>query len=192
MTHHEIYGALSAIVEVLCFIPYYIGIFRGSVKPHLFTWALWCLMSGIIFAAQYVEGAGPGAWMTGMNAVVCLAVALLSLRQGMKYITRIDIVLLVIALLAIPLWQMTHTPLWSVIILCIIDVIAFMPTIRKSWFAPRTESILTYMGGVISCSLALAALEHVNLVTVLFPFCLVVLNGSFVLMLFTRRRVVNK
>lgn len=192
MTHHEIYGALSAIVEVLCFIPYYIGIFRGSVKPHLFTWALWFLMSSIIFTAQYVEGAGAGSWMTGMNALVCLVVALLSLRQGVKYITRSDIVLLVAALLAIPLWLTTHTPLWSVIILCVIDVIAFMPTIRKSWFAPRTESILTYIGGVISCSLALVALEHINLVTVLFPFCLVVLNGSFFMMLFLRRRVVNK
>jgi len=40
------------------------------------------------------------------------------------------------ALAAIPLWLLTRTPLYSVVVVTVIDALAYVPTFRKSWHRP--------------------------------------------------------
>jgi hypothetical protein len=192
MTYHEFLGALAAMLEVCSFLPYFWGIYKGRTKPHIFTWLLWGLISCIVFTAQLLEGAGAGAWLTGVNGIACLVVMLCAFRQKERHVDHVDVVLLVLALMAIPIWLMTHTPLWSVVLLCAINLLSFLPTIRKSWHRPWSETLQMYLMGVFSWGLSIAALERFSVVTLLFPVCVLASNILFVMMLFTRRRVVNK
>lgn len=191
MIYQQILGAFAAGLHLYSFLPYFSGIFKRTVKPHAFTWLIWSLLSGITFAAQIVEHAGAGAWLTGVNSLACLITAMLAFKFGTKSITRSDWFALSCGLMAIPVWKMTHDPLWSVIIVCVIDAIAFWPTARKSWHAPFDEALQAYWISGLAALISIAAMEEMTLVSILYPVCISVLNFSFVVMDVMRRRFVK-
>jgi hypothetical protein len=118
-------------------------------------------------------------------------VAVLSIWYGEKRITTFDWGCLVFSLSAIPLWSLTSTPLYSVILISIIDIVAFLPTFRKARLDPGAETLLSYNIGNIKFLLALAALEQYNFVTVFYPAVVILSNVSFVLYSLYLRRVVQ-
>jgi len=191
MHYQLILGGLAAGLQLYSFLPYFVGIFKRRVKPHAFTWLIWALLSGITYAAQFSDHAGAGAWMTGINTLACFVTAVLAFIFGTKNVQRSDWCAFIFGLMAIPVWMITHHPLGSVVIVCIIDTVAFWPTVRKTWFEPQDESIQTFLLSGEAAAIALLALEHVTWVTALYPAVLCTLNLCFILMVILRRRVVN-
>jgi len=86
-----------------------------------------------------------------------------------------------------PLWILTNNPLWSVIIITVIDALAFFPTFRKSWKEPTTEPAITYALSSLKFLIAIFALEAITATTLLYPFSLVIMNAAFVIMLMYRK-----
>lgn len=188
MMNQDLIGIVSALIGIYAFYPYLRDILRRKTRPHIFTWAVWSLLMLTGFAAQIVEGAGAGAWTTGALGGLNLLVLILALKYGEKSFTRSDWAMLSVSLLAIPLWVLTQNPLWSVILISLIDAVAFLPTFRKSWTRPHEETLETYSLIGLSVLLSFAALETVTLTTVLFPATLFTVNAVFVAMSLIRRR----
>lgn len=181
-------GALSVAMMVLSRAGYFAGIFRGGTRPHVFSWLIWGTISAIGFAAQAAEGAGPGSWARGFGSATCFLLVLVGLFKGEKDIKPADWVTLAVALSAIPLWAATHTPLWSVLIVCCIDTIGYLPTVRKSWLKPREEMAASYLFGSLAAGFSLLAIRHYTPSTWLYPLVLTVSNGAMWLFLRARRR----
>lgn len=179
---------VATLIGFYAYYPYLRDIFRGRTHPHIFTWAIWTILMTIGFAAQMAEKAGPGAWVTGLFAILNALVLILALKYGERGITRGDRVMLGVSLLAIPLWLLTQNPLWSVILISLIDVVAFIPTFRKSWSKPHEETLETYVLIGISFLISLFALEKVALTTVLYPGVLIAVNLAFIAMVAVRRQ----
>lgn len=188
----DILGVLAVIIGAYSYIPYFIGMKRGQVKPHVFTWFIWGLITLIAFAAQLSDKAGPGSWVMGFTGLVCLIIAALALKVGEKNITRSDWVCFWMAMAAIPLWLATHNPLWSVILVSIIDIIGFGPTFRKSWMKPWDEDWQVYILCSVKFALSLWALDNVTWITALYPVVMVVINTAFFGMLMARRRTLTQ
>lgn len=184
-------GLLAASLNLAAAVPYFMGMYKGQVHPHVFTWFIWSLLTGIAFAAQLSGNAGPGAWALGVSAVLCFTVATCAIRCGEKQITRSDWLSFITALAAIGLWIATDDAFWAVILVTLIDVLAFWPTFRKSWHKPYEEVISTYVISSIKFIPAFFALEQVSVVTALYPVSLIFLNGGFALMVFLRRRALS-
>jgi hypothetical protein len=182
-------GALATGIALVSYIPYLGGIFNGSTRPHAFTWLVWGVMTGIGFAAQVAKAGGPGSWVTGFSAVVSIFIFGLSLWHGEKDIRLSDWACLAVAGFAILLWLRARDPLGAVILITLIDMVAFFPTFRKSFTKPGEERLVTYMLSAVKYVLALIALTNVTLVTVLYPASLVLMNGLFVLFVLLRRRI---
>jgi hypothetical protein len=191
MTAKEIIGALSVAVGLASYGIYLWGIYRRTVRPHVFTWIIWGTLAVIGFAVQYVEKGGPGAWNLGMAAAVNLLIAVAAGFYGEKEILRSDWVAFFIALAAIPVWWATDNPLWAVIIVSGIDLVAFYPTFRKSWLKPQEEGALSFSVCAVQFLLSVFALEKMNLTTVLYPAIVVIMNVLLVLMLLYRRRILK-
>lgn len=183
----EFLGALSVIVVVLVTVPYVQQMLAGKIKPHLFTWVVWTLTTGIAAAARAHEQAGPGAWAQWVGAASCLIVALLALRQGDKGITRSDQVAFCLALLAIPLWQLTDNALAAVIMVTGIDLLGYYPTFRKSWQRPQEEAIFNYVAANVIHVLSLLATEQYTLVNILFQVAVFVANTLLIALVLVRR-----
>jgi len=191
MISKEMIGGLSVLVGLAGFVPYFWAMYKREVKPHVFTWFTWGLLAGLVFAAQWTEGGGAGAWNIGIIAFVCFLVAVLALFVGEKNITRKDWVTFVAALIAIPVWWLTDDPVGSVILATLINFLAFLPTFFKSYHKPREESLGYYVFSTIGFVLSIWALEVYNLTTVLYPGYIVVANIAFAAMVLWRRRILS-
>jgi len=185
----EVLGGTAVVLGLFGYFFYVRGILQGKVKPHAFTWSVWGILTVIAFIAQIVEGGGAGAWVTGFTALFSFGFAFVGLRASSRiFITRSDWAFFIAALLTIPIWYFTGSPLWSVILITIIDSIAFAPTIRKAFFHPETENSSTYALSGTKFIIGLFALESFTWTTALYPASLVVANFAFVAMLMWRRR----
>lgn len=174
----DILGLFSVGMMLCSRGTYFVSIFQDKTRPHAFSWFIWGTISSIGFAAQFAEGAGAGSWARGFGAVTCFLLVAVSLFKGERHITRTDWLTLAVALTAIPLWILTKTPVWSVILVCAIDTIGYIPTLRKSWLKPREESAVSYGFSCCGALFSLLAVEHYTLSTWLYPAVLVTTNGA--------------
>ena len=88
MNYKIILGAVAVVINFIGYVPYFRDIFRGATKPHVFSWFVWGLVTGIVFFAQLAKGGGAGAWVTGLSSFFCLVIACLAFFRGEKEITK--------------------------------------------------------------------------------------------------------
>lgn len=188
MGYRGILGIAATVIALASYVPYFRDIIARKTKPHAFTWLIWGVLTGIAFVGQLVGHAGPGAWVTGFTAVICLAIAAIAAVSGERYIARLDWIALAGAGLALIVWFLTRGPLLSVILITIIDNIGFVPTLRKSYYRPGEETMSTFMLSGLKWVLGIVALDHLSVTTALFPFSIVVASWLFVVMLLVRRK----
>ena len=189
MEWRDLLGILATVIALVSYIPYLYTIVKGTTRPHGFSWFVFGILTAIGFAAQVTGGAGAGAWVMGFSGGVCFLIAGLSFFKGTFDPTRSDWGTFIAALAAIPLWLATDNPLYAVILITIIDALAFWPTIRKAYFYPREELMFTYTLSGLKFFIALLATQSFSLITVLYPASLVLMNWLFVAMVLARRRV---
>lgn len=180
----------AIVIGFIGYVPYIRGILIGTTFPHVFSWIVWGILTFIGFFAQVADGGGAGTWVTGITGFVCVLVAVLAWVKGRKGldIARSDVWVFAGALCAIPLWYFTGSPLWSVVLITIIDAMGFYPTFRKAFYKPDEEVLFTYICSAVKFLLSIMALANLSLITVLYPASLVVMNGGFVVMVLLRRQ----
>lgn len=188
-------GLLSATAIGLTFVlffPYIRSIRRGGTRPHVFSWVIWGIGTFIVFFAQLAGDAGLGAWPIGVSAGITSYIALLAYRnRGDTHITRLDWAFLIAALSALPFWFATSDPLWAVVILTIVDLAGFGPTIRKAHTRPHDESVVFFGLAGVRNAVAIAALEHYSMTTLLFPAAVGLACVLFAIYLIYRRRAMS-
>jgi hypothetical protein len=187
----NVLGIAAIVIGVYSYIPYFRDILAGTTKPHAFTWFVWFLLTALAYGAQVSDGAGAGAWVTGFTAVVALAVTITALKVALQNIVALDWVFFVGSLAALGLWLLTKDPVGSVVLITLIDALAFVPTFRKSFHKPQEETASTYALSALKFGVSLAALNAITLTTTLYPISLVVTNGLFVAMVTWRRKRLN-
>jgi hypothetical protein len=169
VTGKQIAGAVAVALTLYAFYPYLRGILRGAVRPHVFSWVIWGATTVIVFVAALQSGGGFGAWVIGLSGTLTLIVALLAwLRRADVTITRLDWLFFLCAASSLPLWYFTASPLWAVVVLTVVDLLGFGPTLRKAWVQPYSESPGFYGIFVLRNVLVLLALESYSLATWLF------------------------
>jgi hypothetical protein len=188
MTITEIYGLLATLMVFASRVFYFKCIFKDGAKPHAFSWLIWGTISAVGFAAQVAEGAGPGAWARGFACATCFILVIIGYRRGDRSYARADWVTLAISLSAIPLWVITQSPLGSVILVCIIDTVGYLPTLRKAWHKPHEEPATGYAFFAVGALLSLFALEHYTPSTWLYPVVMVLSNTAMTFFLILRRQ----
>lgn len=184
----ESFAIVAALLAIAGNLPYLWDIVKGRVKPHPYTWLVWSIVSCIIFFGQLAKGAGIGALPTAASEIFTLIIFLFSLKYGFKGITKTDTAFLVAALLGLIPWILTKDPTLSVVIAVSIDLIAFGPTLRKTWRQPKTETPILYGSNVLRHILALFSLQAYNVATTLHSVAMILTNTAMVLIITLRRR----
>lgn len=183
---------LAIIASLLAFvgnIPYLVDVIKQKVKPHPYTWFVWTIVSCIVFFGQLAKGAGVGAIPTATAEIFTVIIFLFSLRYGFKHVTRTDTIFLIIALLGIIPWIITKDPTVSVIIAVSIDFIGFMPTLRKTWQHPETETPLLYSMNVLRHILMLFSLQAYNIATTLHSIVMIITNSTMTMFIIIPRKL---
>lgn len=196
MTPQELLGFTVALVGAVLHLSYLRDALRGTIAPHPFTWLLWTVLTLTIFFAQLSEGAGPGAWNAGAVGFVCIAILGVAfkngLQNGFENVKKVDAISLFLGVSAIPLWWVLKDPTFSVILITLVDVFAFVPTFRKSWAAPYSEPMYLYVTNALRQGLSIFAIININVATALFPFVMVLANLLLAYVLFYRRSFLRR
>lgn len=189
----ELFGALAVIVTFALFVPYIRSIVREKIRPHVFSWVIWGLGTSIVFLAQLAAGGGPGAWVIGVSGLISCYVAWLSYgKRGDTLITATDWLFFGAALCALPFWFVTANPLWAVVILTLVDLCGFGPTLRKAYHRPGEESAGFFALSAVRNGLVILALENYSLTTVLFPAAVGIACLAVAGLLVYRKQIVAK
>ncbi|HEX8591282.1 MAG TPA: hypothetical protein VF696_00825 [Candidatus Paceibacterota bacterium] len=185
------FGVAASLTLIAGFYPYIRDIFRRQTKPHIYTWLIWSITQGTaLLALVYGNGglfAGVGI---ASGAFLTFVVFLLSFKFGTKNITVIDTVTLVGALAAVVVWWQLDSPLVAVLMVAFIDGIGYVPTYRKSWSEPRTETLSFWLLFTAGNLFALLAVAEYNLLTTSYLVTVVTASVLLIILCIYRRGVV--
>jgi hypothetical protein len=185
------FAILALGLTFASFYPYIRSIIHEKTRPHVFSWIIWGVGTVVVFVAQLAAGAGWGAWPIGVSGLLTLSVAVLAYSKlGDTTIVKMDWVFLALALSALPLWFYTSAPLSAVIVLTVVDLLGFAPSVRKAFVAPHEENALFFGMGALRNAFVVAALENYSWTTFLFPGAVGIACLAFVVIILWRRRLV--
>ena len=179
---------ISTIGSFLLFFPYIINIFKNKTKPHVYTWFIWVVTQGTATVAMIRGGAGIGALGFGVGTVMVFVVFLLALRNGTKNITIIDTAMFLLAAVGVVVWWLSRDPLLAVIMATGTDLLGYGPSLRKSFYAPWSETVVTWVGFVVANGFAVAALREYNTLTLTYILCITTANAVIAALCLWRRR----
>ena len=189
MSCKELLSAVAIALTIAAFYPYIRAIIQGAIRPHVFSWVIWGATTFVVFLAQLEAEGGAGAWPIGVSGCITLLIALLAYwKRADITITGTDWLFFVLAMSSLPFWYFTSNPLWAVVILTIVDVLGFGPTVRKAYALPHSESLPFFSLVTLRNLIVIMALENYSVTTVLFPAVIAVACLALIAMLVYRRR----
>lgn len=182
-----IYLTLSIVISVFALSFYIKEIKPGKNEPHVYSWLVWTITQGTAMVGVWHGGGGLTVLSIGLGTVFVFTIFVYSLFRGTKNITRGDVAILALALLAILVWWQLHSPFWSIVMVSAIDAMGVLPTIRKSFHEPWSEAIGPWLGAILSTALGIMSLPEYNFLTTGYMVVIVIVNLGVVLVCTVRR-----
>jgi hypothetical protein len=187
MTTLAVLGISSAILNCIGFIPYVRAIRHGKTKPERASWWIWTVLILVALAAQAAAGATWSLFLTGGLFAGDVVVALLSLRYGYGRFKPVDAVSLGVAAVGIGLWKLTNNPLAALVVIVGVDFLGNWLTLMKSWRAPYTENVITWVFMSIAAIAGILSVGSLNPTKIIFPAYVVIANCCTAAALIYRR-----
>lgn len=188
MVYKQILGALAVFLALVSYFPYVRDIMKGETKPHAFSWLIWLILTAVGFFIQMENGAGPGAWFNGFMIFVCAFIMIAGIAKGRSEIIFVDWICLALASIATYFWLVAKDPYISITLVIAADALGTIPTIRKSYIHPHTETIETYAINAFRIFLAIFALEKISFITASYHVYMILANALLVSVLLVRRK----
>ncbi len=179
MDWHEGAALLAGVITLIAVVPYVRDMLRGTTRPNLVSWGLWTLIHIIFISAQFSAGASWSVVLPLVELFTVGGVFMLGLAgYGYKKYGPLDLVCLAVAIAAIVLWQLTQEPLAALILSVVADIIATIPTLKKSYLDPHSETPLAYFLIVISAIVAGASTTLFDLPNLIWPVYIFAINAA--------------
>ncbi len=168
--------SLAILLMLVSYYPYLKDILSKKTKPHIFTWVIWLITQGVASFAALSGGSIYSSIGLFAGTFMVLIIVLLSLKYGTKDIRKIDIITLFAAFVAIYLWLGLENLLLSVVFVSIIDGLGYIPSFRKTFADPSSETLSFWVLISLSTLLTLLANTEFNLLTSLYLSVLLISN----------------
>ncbi len=181
-------GIIATIIGTASFYPYLRDMLRRKTEPHTYTWLIWTILQVTGVMAMFNSGAGIGALPLTVGAFFCGAIFFLSLKFGSKNITTFDTLCLIGALASIGVYFFLHNAVLAVILITVIDLVGFLPTMRKAYSEPYSETLSMYALFFVSSVFSLVAIGVYSITTTLYPATIMCTNLICCTILWARRR----
>jgi len=161
---------------------------RGDTSPNRVTWGLWAIEGLLAFVVEIQQHVGLASLTTLMLGLMPFVIVMVSFKNphSVWKIGRFDLFCGLISLAGLVFWGLVNEPTVALISFVAADQIAALPTVRKAWIAPSTESPRVFFLGVANCGITLLTLKHFTTAGVLFPGCILVTDLLIGLLVVTR------
>ena len=186
-----IFAILALIISLTAFYPYIRDIFLGRTKPHVYTWLIWTITQSTAVFALWYGGGGWGSVELTTGTFFVFIIFLFSLKRGTKNITKSDTVILFIAVLSILIWWKLNNPILAVIMVSLIDAFGYIPSYRKCWSDPWSETLSTWGLFAVGNIFAILALNEYNILTLSYLITIIICNVILIIISLLRRKILK-
>ncbi len=149
-------------------------------------------MSGVAWIIQLGESAGPTIWVTGVVTLCCIGIGISAFFVGEKRITKSDWASFMMALAIIPVWVYVASPLLALILVMLIELLNYYPTVRKSYQKPYEEDIISWSLSGLRWACATLAVTNFSFNAIGYPLFITICEIGLVAYLLYRRKIVSK
>ena len=162
---------LAAALSVVGSAAYVRDTLRGATSPHRVTWGLWTLEGTLAFVVEIQQHVGLASIMTLALGFTPFVILLASFRnsQAVWRVDRIDAVCAAVSVAGMVFWAFVGEPTVALVSFVTADFIAALPTLRKSWRAPESETPRAFVLGAVNTGITLLTLQHFTTAGALFP-----------------------
>ena len=168
---------IGALVNILGAIGYIKKVLLGQTKPNRVTWFLWSVSPFIATAAAISKGVTWAAlpiFMSGFGPFLIFLVSFANKKSYWK-LEKFDYLCGFFSILALVLWGITKEPVIAIVLAILSDALAAVPTLKKSWIHPKTESPVAYATGLFNALTSFAAIKTWTFAEYGFPVYLVII-----------------
>lgn len=176
-SYSVIIGQMAGILVVISYIPYIRSIVQGKTKPERATRAIWAVVAIVIFLSYVASGARETAWVAFMYAIFNIIILILSFKYGVGGSNKLDIICLLGATIGVFLWIVTKNPLTAFYASIFVEILGFIPTLKKTYLYPKTENTLAWVIGTCAALLNLFAITNFKPEIVTYPVYLFLSDG---------------
>jgi hypothetical protein len=187
ITFKDAMGALAVVITLVAYGIYVWQTLRGEARPHPLSWLIFGILTGTAYLVQLDEAAGPGSWVMGITAIVCLLLCLMSFWRGERAFPWYEWAFLFAAAVIFVFYLWSHEPTISAVLAALVSVLGFGPTVTKAWRRPHSDSITTFALNSIKFIPAFFAMDNLTVATCVMPAALVVANAAVAAIIYARR-----
>ncbi len=170
---------LGLIINFFGNISYIRDTLQGKIKPNRVTFFLMPFAAFLAFAAEIKQGVGIESWIAFMSGLLPLTIFVASFVNKNAYwkIRAFDIYCGLLSFIGLLLWYITSVGNIAIMFGIIADGLALLPTIKKAWTNPETESAYPWLASSIAAIIALLSIQTWNFQTYAFPVYLILANS---------------
>jgi hypothetical protein len=167
---------LAAALSLVGAYGYIRDTLRGDTSPNRVTWSLWGVEGVLAFFVEIQQHVGLASLMTLMLGLVPCAVVVASFRNrnAVWQLGAFDAVCGAVSVAGLVFWAFVDEPTVALVAFVVADQMSALPTVRKSWLAPSTESPRLFFLGSTNCAITVLTLTKLTTAGVLFPGCILV------------------
>ncbi|MCL5667380.1 MAG: hypothetical protein M1383_06445 [Patescibacteria group bacterium] len=181
---------ISALISLAGSFAYIRNTLKGKTKPNRVSWSLWALApligTGAALSAHADIWATSRTFLAGLIPLMVLLASFLNPQSYWK-ITKFDMLCGVFSLLAIVVWVFINSSQLAILLAATGDGFAALPTLRKAWKYPETETGLTYAAGLIAVLLVLPSIPRWNIQNSAFQIYLLAINSLLIFAVYRKR-----
>jgi hypothetical protein len=184
---------LGALVSLYGVALYVRDIFRGTTKPNLVSWALWAAAPLIASAAAFSAGARWAVlptFIVGFGPLLVVIFALIR-KNAIWHPTKLDWFCGGLSVAALVLWAITKEPATAVVFAILSDGLAAIPTLKKSWLFPETESGIVYTTSLFNILTTFVVLQSFSFSELAFPIYNTIMNIMLAFAVYRRRILIH-
>ena len=144
---------------------------RGVTQPNRVTWLMWAVAPLLAFGVEIQAGVGLRSLMTFVVGFVPLLIFIASFRNPASVwkLRRLDYGCGALSVAGLIAWLVTSHGTIALSASIAADALAAVPTIRKSWRWPETETAAAYLAAGLNAGITLLTVEEVTTAVVAFP-----------------------
>lgn len=181
---------LSSIISIAGASAYIRDTLSGKTKPNLVSWSMWALAPLIATAAALYAHADP--WTTVrifLAGFLPLLVFIVSFFNPQSYwkLTLFDFLCGICSIGALITWAAVDSPKLAILLAAIGDGFAAVPTLKKAWTHPETETGITYITSLIAVLLVLPSIKTWNIENSAFQIYLLIVDTLLIISIYRKK-----
>lgn len=181
---------LAVILSIFGSSVYIRDTLRGTTKPNRVSHFLWAIAPFIGTAAALAAHADLWAtvriFMAGFMPFLSFLASFVNPKSYWK-LTTFDFLCGGCSVLALVVWVVADSPRSAILLAALGDGFASLPTLRKAWFYPETETGVAYITSFLSALLIVPSIPVWNIENASFQIYLLVANFLLLLAVYRKR-----